>query len=572
MAYIALYRRFRPNNFDDVVGQDPLIETLRGQVMNKRINHAYLLCGPRGIGKTSVARILAKAINCENPQNGNFCGKCPACMALNNTSNFDIIEIDAASNNGVDNIRDLRENIKFMPAAGRYRVYIIDEVHMLSISAFNALLKTLEEPPEHIVFIMATTEPSKLPVTVLSRCQRFDFNRVSFSDIVVLLKKIAKAASIKIQDDAIVTIARASEGGARDALSLLDQCNAFADGEITQEQVSTILGAANRLMYFALVDCIITEDISRALNGFNKMLNDGCNALTVARDLMTHFRDLFIAKHVKDVAGALSVDDVSANRFIAQAKKAADGGLIRCIELFATLESDLRYASHPRFLIELAIAKACRSESEASYDNLLERVEKIENAISTGAISKSETKAKPKANSKKASKPEVDAPSYDEPNFGKQDEYFPYEDTKETIKSQEKVETKTEVVKKEKDKELKSKPVNKATGKTAKEIWNATIDEMKRNKKMSIVTAMKKGIPEKIEGNVLHILYDPNLAGLDRIEKHENKKLINLAIAKVSESDMQIKISHRKLNEEDKEFMEQVNKFPKDLISTKYDS
>lgn len=621
MTHVALYRRFRPQNFDDLLGQDALVNTLKGQVMTERINHAYLFCGPRGIGKTTAARILAKAINCQNPQNGNFCGECSACLALNNQSNFDIVEIDAASNNGVDNIRDLRENIKFMPAAGKYRVYIIDEVHMLSISAFNALLKTLEEPPAHIVFIMATTEPNKLPITVLSRCQRFDFNRFKASDIIKLLKKVAKEAEIKIEDKAIESIARASEGGARDALSLLDQCSAFTEGEITAENVSTILGSANRLMYFALADSILTQDTARALRGFNKMLDDGCNTLSVARDLMSHFRDLFIAKHVKDVADTLAVDDVMASRLAAQAAKLSEGTLIRCIELFSTLESDLRYASHPRVFIELAIAKACRSEKDNSYESVLERIEKIENALSSGAFQQTAHSDVTDESTKKKAEIEItdtqetaaiqeDYPPFDGPppeeeefntssmeddvymQFGESsaeqagEEYFPYKDEepKQSVKktkakiSEEKAEEKPEdsnvslmneinkLTKPKEEKPAKKKNSNAATG-NAKELWKRTIDILKRQKKMGIVTAMRKGEPKSIDGEVLLIIYDPNLAGLERVEEASNLRMINEALTEAAGDTMHVKIQHKVLNEEEIGFLEDISKFPKDLIN-----
>lgn len=622
MTHIALYRRFRPDNFDDVAGQEALISTLRSQVMNECVNHAYLFCGPRGIGKTSVARILAKAINCESPNNGNFCGKCKACAALNNQSNFDIIEIDAASNNGVDNIRDLRENIKFMPATGKYRVYIIDEVHMLSINAFNALLKTLEEPPAHIVFIMATTEPGKLPITVLSRCQRFDFNRFKASDTVGLLKKVAKEAEIKIDIKAIEAIARASEGAARDALSLLDQCSAFTDGEITGEHVSTILGSANRLMYFALAESVLTQDTARALRGFNTMLDDGCNTLAVAKDLMGHFRDLFIAKHVKDVAETLAVDDVMASRLKTQADKATEGVLIRCIELFSTLESDLRYASHPRVFIELAIAKACRSENDKSYEDLLERVEKIENAISLDDFNVAAQKRETPENDKKKDEIEIsnkeEKPRFDElaaeipydevmqssepidgeidvitqfgepPAANEQDEYFPYVDKEPKPKKRSEPKAKQEEIIQQKNEaslvdsiakpsKKKAEPVNKkksipkaaTNNKNAKSLWKKTIDMLKQQKKMSVVTAMKKAVPIAVEDNVLIITYDVNLTGLQRLEDKSNLRLINEALTNVADDTMRIRIEHKVLDEDEIGFLEDVSKFPKDLINKK---
>ncbi len=591
MTHIALYRRFRPENFDDVVGQKALIDTLRGQIMNGRVNHAYLFCGPRGIGKTSVARILSKAINCENPDNGNFCGKCNACISLKNQNNFDIIEIDAASNNGVDNIRDLRENIKFMPAAGKYRVYIIDEVHMLSISAFNALLKTLEEPPAHIVFIMATTEPNKLPITVLSRCQRFDFNRFKASDIIKLLKKVSKEAGIKIDTKAIETIARASEGGARDALSLLDQCNAFTDGEITQDNVSAILGSANRLMYFALAESILMQDTARALRGFGKMLDDGCNTLSLSRDLMGHFRDLFIAKHVTDVSEILAVDDVTASRLKSQAEKAGEGVLIRCIDLFSRLESDLRYASHPRIFIELAIAKACRSEKENSYESLLERIEKLENKINSGEVLLHDKKTVVEDKNKISNQDSDDSKQeYDEvimygepPSENEIDEYFPYTDDLpvKKVKTEQKKQSGTPSLpdsvneasdnkdKKKKEKTEVKKSKTDGSTKEAKNIWTKATDLVKSKKIMSVATAMKKAIPKSISDDTLVISYDENLTGLKRIEEKDNIRLINEVLAEVAGKPVSIKIERLILDEEEIKFNEDISKFPKDLVNKK---
>ncbi len=600
MTHVALYRRFRPSTFEDMIGQDALVSTLKGQVMNGRVNHAYLFCGPRGIGKTTAARILARAINCQSPVNGSACGQCSACAALSSANNFDIIEIDAASNNGVDNIRDLRENIKFMPAAGKYRVYIIDEVHMLSISAFNALLKTLEEPPAHIVFIMATTEPGKLPITVLSRCQRFDFNRFKANDIVKLLQKVSYEAKIQIEKGAIDAIARASEGGARDALSLLDQCSAFVDGVITSEHVSTILGSANRLMYFALAESILMQDTARALKGFNKMLDDGCNTLSVARDLMVHFRDLFIAKHVKDAAETLSLDDVMASRLTAQAQKAPEGVLIRCIDLFSTLESDLRYAAHPRVFIELAIAKACRTEREGSYESLLERVENLEQMIESGNIAvKSQDTYIPEEDKKKAHKIEEDDayPSFDAPPVEDNDgdgvfseidtkegtqEYFPYVDKKEDKREVKSKETKAaekapdkqigftkEIEKnseKKQEKEKDEKGKKKGSDKDAKKLWEEAIGMLKSKKKMSVVTAMKKAVPRSVVNGTFTIMYDENLAGLDRLEEKSNNRMINEALSAAAGKDMKIKIELHVLSEDELNFIKDVNKLPSDLI------
>jgi DNA polymerase-3 subunit gamma/tau len=353
MAYTALYNLYRPHTFSEVIGQQAVVKTLCNQVQSEMISHAYLFCGPRGIGKTSMARIFARAINCMEPVNGEACGKCETCRALSAKNNLDIIEIDAASNTGVNDIRTLRENVKYMPVAGKYRIYIIDEVHMLSVNAFNALLKTLEEPPEHIVFIMATTEPHKLPVTVLSRCQRFEFTRISTQLITMYLEDLVQKLGVEAEPQALVAIARSAAGGMRDAMSLLDQILAMGENRIEAKQVSDMLGSADKLLYFALCEAVLKEDISRALTGLNRMLEKGCSASTISSDMMQMFRDLYIAQSSNNIMEDLMVDDTTAGRYKRLSSIVSAGSLLKCLEIFSTLENDLRYATHPEIWLSL---------------------------------------------------------------------------------------------------------------------------------------------------------------------------------------------------------------------------
>ncbi|MFR2151293.1 MAG: DNA polymerase III subunit gamma/tau, partial [Christensenellales bacterium] len=298
MGYQALYRRYRPARFEDFVGQEAVIKTLRSQIMSGRIAHAYLFCGTRGTGKTSTAKVFARAVNCEHPENGDPCGVCPTCKALAEENSLDILEIDAASNNGVDEIRDLREKVKYPPQTGRYRVYIIDEVHMLSQGAFNALLKTLEEPPAYVVFILATTEPQKLPATILSRCQRFDFGRIPAHQIIERLHVALEEGQIQAEDAALARIARAAEGGMRDAWSIMDMCLSYAqeeDGGLTEELVLRVLGAADKSFLFAFADKLIDSDAAGALALIDEMMRKGREVQVFVRDVSAHLRALMLA-------------------------------------------------------------------------------------------------------------------------------------------------------------------------------------------------------------------------------------------------------------------------------------
>lgn len=382
MEYTALYREWRPNTFDEIVGQDTIVRTLKNQIKGDRIGHAYLFCGPRGTGKTSTAKIFAKAVNCLQPDDANPCGVCSICSQSIAGNTMDVIEIDAASNNGVDEIRDLRDKAKFPPAIGRYKVYIIDEVHMLSTGAFNALLKTLEEPPSHIIFILATTEPHKLPATIISRCQRYDFKLIQLSVIVNQLRQVASTKDIEVEEDALYTIARWSEGGMRDALSLLDQCIGFCGNSVSNNDVLAILGTADERFMFQMVDFIIQGNVAGALEGVNRLIEDGVDISVFVKDITVHLRSLLIVKTCEDnFATLIDASPATLKAYEEQAKGAGEMRLFRAIEIFAHLESELKWANQPRILLELAIAKICRPEEEEDYDAILDRLETLEQKL-----------------------------------------------------------------------------------------------------------------------------------------------------------------------------------------------
>lgn len=391
MGYQALYRRYRPARFDDFVGQEAIIRTLRSQVMSGRIAHAYLFCGTRGTGKTSTAKVFARAVNCENPDRGEPCGQCAACRALLAESSLDILEIDAASNNGVDEIRDLREKVKYPPQSGRYRVYIIDEVHMLSQGAFNALLKTLEEPPAYVVFILATTEPQKLPATILSRCQRFDFGRIPAHQIIARLRVALEEGGIAAEEAALARIARAAEGGMRDAWSILDMCLGYAqeDGAgLTEALVLQVLGAADKRFLFEFADRLISADAVGALEMIDGMMRAGREVQVFVRDVSGHLRNLMLAGVCgqEQAESLLEVTAEDAQAYVEQAGRTSRTRLMRMLDLFLASETDMKWAAQPRFALEAATLRACEPEESLQLEALVARVDELERKLREGAI------------------------------------------------------------------------------------------------------------------------------------------------------------------------------------------
>lgn len=356
--YITLYRKFRPQTFEDVLGQDETVQVLQNSLSTGRISHAYLFCGPRGTGKTSCARIYAKSLNCEKGPTPNPCGKCLMCETITKGTSLDIIEIDAASNRGVDNIRELREKVRLAPIQGKYKVYIIDEVHMLTGEAFNALLKTLEEPPSHTVFIMATTEPQKLPHTIISRCQRFDFRRITPLIVAEKLKKEAMAENIKIEDSAIMRIAEAADGSFRDGECLLDQLFAFTDETISEKDVLRLLGRTNTKTFYDLIDNLFHKDFTELLTFLQNLMEQGTDIINFTKDLIAYSRDLFvlsITNQNQEYLRIIPLDDV--NKYIEQASRIQPNDLIRLNEQLLSILGSMRYLIEPTLLFEVTLLK-----------------------------------------------------------------------------------------------------------------------------------------------------------------------------------------------------------------------
>ncbi len=393
--YTALYRQWRPNTFDDVVGQEAIVRTLKNQILSQRIAHAYLFCGSRGTGKTSTAKIFSRAINCSAPVDAGPCGECIICTRLSSGNNMDIIEIDAASNNGVDEIRDLRDKVRFPPSVGSYKVYIIDEVHMLSIGAFNALLKTLEEPPSHVVFILATTEPHKLPATILSRCQRFDFKRISLNVMVSRMRNICEKMDIEVEETGFYTIARWAEGGMRDALSLLDQVVGFCGNRIVDSDILSVLGTADQGFIFSAVDHIIAGEAAPLLVKLGRLMDDGKDLAVFLKDIIHHLRNLLVVKVCGRVEGLLDVEGATVDRLISQADTAGQSRIVRGIEILTALEAELKWSTQPRVLFELAVVKICRPSAEDSVGDLMDRMETLEGRFTQGMVIQNGSVAEP---------------------------------------------------------------------------------------------------------------------------------------------------------------------------------
>ena len=382
----ALYRVYRPKNFSDVIGQEHIVRTLKNQIENNNVGHAYLFCGTRGTGKTSTAKIFSRAVNCTNLHNDEPCNECENCREILEDKTMDVVEIDAASNNSVDNIRELRENVKYSPAKAKYKVYIIDEVHMLSQGAFNALLKTLEEPPSYVIFILATTEPHKIPATILSRCQRFDFKRVTVKDISSRMRYICEKEGIEADEKALNLIARNSQGALRDALSILDQCISFEGNKISYNDVIELLGSVNIEQLFDLAESIIKEDTRKSLQILNDFIIWGKDVRNLVNDLIDHFRNLMVCKISNDLDEIISLPEETIDLLKQQAETIDTNNLIRILNILSETQDGMKISSNPRVLMEVTMMKIAQPMFDESKEALIKRIENLEQKIESGNI------------------------------------------------------------------------------------------------------------------------------------------------------------------------------------------
>ena len=392
MGYTALYRKFRPDSFASVKGQDHIVKTLKNQIMADRIGHAYLFCGTRGTGKTTVAKILAKAVNCEHPVDGNPCGECETCKAIAAGTSMNVIEIDAASNNGVDNIREIREEVAYSPTTGKYKVYIIDEVHMLSIGAFNALLKTLEEPPSYVIFILATTEAHKIPITILSRCQRYDFKRISINTISSRLMELMEKENVEVEERAIRYIAKKADGSMRDALSLLDQCIAFYLGQkLTYDHVLDVLGAVDTEVFSRFLREILKNDVAQVMKHLEELVMQGRELGQFVSDFTWYLRNLLLLKSSEELEEVLDVSSDNLVLLKEEAGMVREDTLIRFIRVFSELSGQMKFSGSKRVLLEVALIKLCRPQMETDEVSLLERIRMLEKKLESGMIAVRQT-------------------------------------------------------------------------------------------------------------------------------------------------------------------------------------
>lgn len=548
MSYIALYRQWRPTRFEDVVEQEHVVKTLRHSVNTGRIAHAYLFCGTRGTGKTTMAHILSRAINCLNPDNGDPCNKCDVCREILDGSSVDVLEIDAASNNSVDNVRSIRDEVIYTPTKAKYKVYIIDEVHMLSTGAFNALLKTLEEPPEHVVFILATTEPHKLPATILSRCQRFDFRRISQESIVKRLDKIATACGTSLDTDAARLIARMSDGAMRDAISLLDQCISLGGSSVGYDDVLSVVGIVNDEFITDFVKSMLDGDIPKILDNIGRLIMDGRDISHFVSDLVMYFRNLLICKATGGKCESLvdapsAVLDIMKNQseIISQEK------IIRYVKELSSLESGLKWASNPRVLLEVTLIKLCGSES--TYDaDVLERLAAIEERINSGNIAINQVSPAAKGNSRQQEKsPIVNAQQNTASGTGSGDSRASAGSVPASSGASASADNKAD-------------NVNVNTADEFKE-WSKVMEYLRSMGRMKIYSFLHNAKAVRLDENNVGIVFSQKDSFTKTlVSKPEHMDLINEVLLKVTGKDIKAKcIDEHKLNNEVKKTVSNGN-------------
>ena len=501
----ALYRVYRPKTFEDVVGQEHIVKTLKNQIKNNNIGHAYLFSGTRGTGKTSTAKIFARAVNCLNPINEEPCNECEICIDTLNDNIMDIVEIDAASNNSVDDIRELRESVKYAPSKAKYKVYIIDEVHMLSQGAFNALLKTLEEPPSYVIFILATTEPHKIPATILSRCQRFDFKRVSSKDIADRMSYICEKENIQAEDKALSLIARNSQGALRDALSILDQCMSFGNDKIEYNDVIELLGTVNIDELFQLSQSIIDEDTKKSLQILNEFIIWGKDIRNLINDLIDHFRNLMVCKVSKDLDEIISLPEESIERLKEQSKTININDLIRILNILSETQDSMKSSSNTRILAEVTMMKIAQPMFDESKEALIKRIENLEKIIESGNIKVVTVQNESEINTV------PQRVQVDEPQERKED--IVYE-------------------------EVKSEDV-----KLVESSWKKVIQKIKEDKKLSIAALLREVSSFNVKDNILYLIFNDNFSfARSRLNSKETIDYIESIIREILNRSFNIQI------------------------------
>ncbi len=520
MSHISVYRRWRPQTFEEVIGQQRITRTLQNAIRAGRITHAYLFAGHRGTGKTTVARILAKALNCAQGPTPNPDNTCAVCQGINQGSSLDVIEIDGASHTQVDHIRDLKEKIVLAPTEGRYKVYIIDEVHMLSTSAFNALLKTLEEPPPHAVFVLVTTEPHKIPATVASRCQRFDFRRVPLAEIEARLRRIAEAEKFAIDDRALRHIARIADGSVRDAESVLDQLSSYKDEGITTEDILTILGAPAEETLSALVDALLRRDPVEVLRIASGLIDEGKESRQIMRTLLEHFRDLLIAKVAQDPAGVLDTTPERLTTLQHQATGAELGDLLRALKILSDADVEARAHSQPRLLLEISLIRLARPEMDPTIEGLQTRVQALESggkpSRASPAAPPPQPSPAPQPSPRRASPPPTTPARRDPPPKAAADAAEPLEGAAASPPAAE--------------------PSTEALAVTLQDVrnrWARVLEEVKRLK-MFCHALLIEGMPLEVRGDTLVVgLRSGYNFHMESLHRPENRAVVEQALERV---------------------------------------
>ncbi|EQK45243.1 DNA polymerase III, subunit gamma and tau [[Clostridium] bifermentans ATCC 638] len=537
----ALYRAYRPQTFKDVVGQEHIIRTLKNQIQNNNVGHAYLFCGTRGTGKTSTAKIFARALNCQNSVDEEPCNECEVCKDILSDNIMDVIEIDAASNNSVDDIREIRENVKYTPAKCKYKVYIIDEVHMLSQGAFNALLKTLEEPPSYVIFILATTEPHKIPATILSRCQRFDFKRVTVKDMSTRMKEICDDVNVVVDDRALNLIARNSQGALRDALSILDQCMSFSENDIEYKDVVDLLGTVNIEQLFEMAEYVIKEDTKKCLEILNEFVVWGKDIKNLIDDLIDHFRNLMVCKVSSDLDEIISLPEEIVEQLKAQASTIEVNDIIRILNILSTTQDAIKVSSNPRVLAEVSIMKLSQPMFDESKESLLKRISNLEEVIKSGKI-----------------------------NINNNIEIESKKETKETSEKNE-VEAEEEVF----YEEVKSEDVE-----LIEKSWENILTHIKKDKNMPVYAILREAKEFNVSANNLYIVFDDNFAfAKNKLSDEKTRNYIESVIREILNRSFGIKIILKseskniklEIEKEQKDKGEEILKsvFPKEIIDIK---
>lgn len=546
MSYLALYRKWRPMVFEDVVEQEHVVKTLKNSISAERIAHAYLFCGTRGTGKTTMAKIFSRAINCENSKNGDPCNECEICKGILNGSLLDVIEIDAASNNSVDNVREIRDEVIYAPSKARYKVYIIDEVHMLSSGAFNALLKTLEEPPGHVVFILATTEPHKLPATILSRCQRFDFRRIPVESIAKRIEFIAKSSEVIIEEEGLKLIARMADGALRDAISILDQCISLGNKQLTYDDVLSVVGIVNNTFIADMVDAINAKEVDKVLHLINVLVMDGKNITQFVSDLVLYYRNLLICSTSRNPEEIIEASKEMIQRMKGQVKSLSNIEITSVIKELSSLEATMKWSTHPRVLLEVALIKLCENSVDTSDAGFQERINLLEKKINDML-----------ANGVKL-------------NSGDAKGYNVDDKKKDAGKGSEASNKESDMAESYKKIDLK----NSAGNLKGMEIWADVLNDLKQNGRMALFSYLLDTKAVEIDSRIVGIVF-PHERSYPKINvsKSENAEILENYISKRLGRDIKVKcfdsedIVDKKdgNNNENDEFVEKAQAIAKKL-------